>query len=77
MVVRQQAAVVGAGLAVGVVGSLLAGRLLAAVVHGVPAADPAALVLATAVLLSAAAAAAWLSTRRVLATDPAVPLRSP
>jgi predicted permease len=75
-VVRKHAGLVAGGLALGAVGSILGGTVLARLVHGVPAVDAASLVGSTVALLLVAAAAAWLSTRRVAGADPATALRS-
>jgi predicted permease len=63
------------GLAIGLLGALLAGRFLAGMLYGVSAHDPIALAAATGVLLAAAGLAVYLPTRRAAAVDPAIVLR--
>jgi len=63
------------GLAVGAVGCLAVGRLLASFLYGVSAIDPLALVAATAFVLGTAFVATLLPTRRALGVDPTVTLR--
>ncbi|CAN5885610.1 hypothetical protein BH18ACI5_BH18ACI5_19130 [soil metagenome] len=64
------------GLAFGVAGSIAAGRQLRTMLHGVSAADPLVLGMASAVLLVAAAAATFGPTRRALRTDPLIVMKA-
>jgi hypothetical protein len=63
------------GLAIGLVGALLMGRLIAGLLHGLSAHDPLALAGATGVLLLSAIAAILVPLRRVVRLDPATVLR--
>jgi macrolide transport system ATP-binding/permease protein len=64
-----------AGLALGVVLALGSTRLLASLLYGVTAADPATFAAVSAVLLGAAAAAIYFPARRATRVNPAVALR--
>ena len=66
---------VAAGLVVGLLGAVLAGRVLAGFLYGVGASDPLTLVTVGVVLGGAALLALALPARRVLRVDPAVVLR--
>lgn len=63
------------GTALGVVASLWAGRFVKSLLFGVGAANPATLMLAAAVLCTAAALAAYLPARRAAKMDPMLALR--
>jgi ABC-type antimicrobial peptide transport system permease subunit len=76
LVIGANLRVVGTGLAAGTVLALAAGRLASGMLYGVGPADPALLVGAPAVLLSAALAASYLPARRASRVDPVVALRS-
>ncbi len=76
MVVGRSAALVGVGLAIGLVAALGLGRLAAGLLFGVAPADPASLAAAVAVLGGAAAVAAYLPARRAARIDPMAALRS-
>ena len=76
LVARESAAVVGAGLAVGSLGALLAARLYAGLLFGVRPSDPLSLVLALLVLGAVGLAASLLPARRAARVDPAVALRA-
>jgi putative ABC transport system permease protein len=65
-----------AGLVLGAMGSIAAGRKLGAMLHGVSAADPVVLSLASVVLLLAAAAATVGPARRALRTDPLIVMKA-
>jgi ABC-type antimicrobial peptide transport system permease subunit len=75
MVVREAAGVVVAGLAVGLVVSLLAAPRLGGVLYGVPALDPLAFGGAVIVLLGVAWIAAFVPARRAAGADPMDALR--
>jgi predicted permease len=74
-ILQQGGSLVGAGVALGLVGFLLLARLLATFLYGVGAADPASLAGATAVLMAAGLLAAYLPARRASRIDPAGILR--
>jgi putative ABC transport system permease protein len=75
LVVRQGMVLAAYGIVLGLVGSLLATRLLASLLYGVSATDP--LTLGSVVLLLAAVAlgACWIPARRATRVDPIVALR--
>ena len=75
LVVRDGLLTAAAGVALGVAGSLAAGRILASHVYTVSATDPVAMAAAGAFLLLLAAAAAWFPARRAGRTEPATVLR--
>ena len=64
-----------AGVAIGVAGVVVLGRLLASLLYGVGAADPLALLAATLALLVVGAVAAFIPARRASRVDPAIVLR--
>jgi predicted permease len=76
MIVRRGLALTGAGLAIGVVGALALGRVIAGVLYGIAPTDPMTYVVAVATLLGVAALGSWLPARRAAGVDPAVTLRS-
>jgi predicted permease len=63
------------GLALGVAGALAVSRVLASILFGVKATDPATYVLVAAVLLLTSAAASYLPARRAMHVDPMTALR--
>ncbi len=63
------------GLALGVIGALAGGRLLASLLYGVHASDPAVIALVSLTLLAIAALACALPARRAAQTDPVQALR--
>lgn len=65
----------GAGIALGLAVSYGMGRALRGLLFGIAATDPATLVLASLVLLSTAALAAWIPARRASRVDAVVSLR--
>ena len=75
LILRQAAGLVGAGLAAGLMISLLAAHALAAYLYQVPARDPLTLAAVCGILALAALAAAWLPARRAAAVAPAEALR--
>ena len=75
LVLLQGLAPVAAGLAVGLVGSLAAGRFVSGLLYGVGATDPFVFAGVALVLLAAATAACWLPARRATRVDPLVALR--
>lgn len=75
LVLRRGAAMALAGIGVGTVGALLAGRLIANQLYQVKPSDAAALSAAAAVLLLASLAACYFPARRAAAVDPNQALR--
>jgi putative ABC transport system permease protein len=75
LVTRETIFLVAGGLAVGMALSLIASRALTTLLYNIDAFDPAALGLASAVLLGVCVAAVWLPTRRALRVDAATALR--
>jgi putative ABC transport system permease protein len=65
-----------AGVAVGLLGALAATRLLAGLLFAVSATDPTVYAVLAAVLLTIAAAACYLPTRRAMRIDPLAALRA-
>ena len=76
MVVRQGASLAAAGIAVGVAAALAGSRLIAGMLFGVRAGDPAVLGAVSALLLLVAVAASLIPARRAAGVDPASSLRS-
>ncbi|MGD8454004.1 MAG: ABC transporter permease [Phycisphaerae bacterium] len=75
MVMRRSALLTGLGLAIGLVGALIAGRFLRSLLFEVTPLDPATLVAAAVVLGGAALGAGYLPARRATKIDPLVALR--
>ena len=76
LVARESAAVVGAGLLLGVAGALLSARVFAGLLFGIGPADPPALLAAMLVLGAVALGATLVPARRAALVDPAVALRA-
>jgi putative ABC transport system permease protein len=74
-IVGRGGALIGGGLALGLVAFLVSARLLASFLYGVGTADPLALAGAAAVLVAAGLLAASVPARRASRVDPAVVLR--
>jgi ABC-type antimicrobial peptide transport system permease subunit len=74
-IVGQGAALVGLGIAVGVVGTLALARLLTSFLFGVSTVDPLAFGAASALLLAIGIIAAFIPARRAGTVDPARVLR--
>jgi predicted permease len=64
------------GLALGLAGTLIGGRLMTSLLYGIGASDPATYGVAVAVLLVCAAAAGYIPARRASRIDPAIALRA-
>jgi predicted permease len=75
LVLGRAVRIVLAGLAAGLPLALASGRLLARLLHGVRAADPARLLLSAAMLIAVALVACYLPARRAAAIDPTRALR--
>ena len=75
-VLRQALLVVGAGILVGLAGSLLLAGLLSSLLFEVSATDPAVLAAIAGMLLAVGAAAGFLPARRATLVDPMIALRS-
>jgi ABC-type antimicrobial peptide transport system permease subunit len=76
MVAARGVALAAAGVALGLSGALLLGRLLQRVLFGVDTADPATLVVTSVAFLLVAAIASILPARRALSVDPVEVLRA-
>jgi ABC-type antimicrobial peptide transport system permease subunit len=76
LVLGQGAALVALGLTIGLIGALMAGRVLIGVLYGVGTIDVFALVMAMASLGGVALFACWLPAMRATRVDPVVALRS-
>jgi ABC-type antimicrobial peptide transport system permease subunit len=76
MVLGQGGLLLVIGLAAGVVGALLASRLMQDLLFGVAPNDPATLVAVTLVMALAGITACWLPAARAARVDPAVALRA-
>jgi ABC-type antimicrobial peptide transport system permease subunit len=64
------------GLALGLCGTLMGGRLMASLLYGIGANDPATYGVAVAGLLVCAVAAGYVPARRASRIDPAIALRA-
>jgi ABC-type antimicrobial peptide transport system permease subunit len=76
MVLGEGGALLGAGLAVGLVGALFAARLLRGLLFGITPHDPATLGAVALVLAGVGIAACWIPAARAARVDPAVALRA-
>ncbi|MBI1898689.1 MAG: ABC transporter permease [Acidobacteria bacterium] len=74
-VLRRSAALALSGLAIGWLGALALGRLIAGLLYGVSAADPAIFAIISSVLLAVAMLAAYFPARRAASVDPMTALR--
>ncbi len=75
-VIRDGTALVGAGLALGIPGGVLALRLVSSRLFGVAVADPMTIAVSAAVLIAIAELAVYAPARRAAQVDPAIALRS-
>ncbi|MDP2584360.1 MAG: ABC transporter permease [Candidatus Palauibacterales bacterium] len=66
---------VGAGIALGLAGTLVSSRLLSSLLYGLRPTDPATVTAAVVILASVAAAATWIPARRAARVDPMAVLR--
>lgn len=76
MVLRQGVRVVAVGVGVGLLGSLLASRLLASLLFEVTARDPLTFVVAPLLLVAVSLLATWLPARKAARVDPLTALRA-
>jgi predicted permease len=76
MVMRQGMYYVATGLAIGIAGALLLGRLMSALLFAVEPNDPITFIAVSAVLMAVAAAACLVPALRVTSIDPMLALRS-
>jgi putative ABC transport system permease protein len=76
LIVGRGVALVGGGVAVGIVIAAVLARLLSSVFFGVSALDPATFVGVAALLVGAAALACWIPAARAVAAEPAAVLRN-
>jgi ABC-type antimicrobial peptide transport system permease subunit len=76
LVLGEAVGVVGVGAVIGIVGAIVAGRLLASQLFGVSPVDPASLVAASVSLLVIGVCAAYFPARRALRIDPVEALRT-
>jgi predicted permease len=75
LVLRQGMVLALTGAAVGIMGALLLGRLMAKLLYGVPATDPLTFAGVATLLLAVAVIASYLPARRAMRVDPIVALR--
>ena len=75
MVMRESMVMVAAGIAVGLAGTVVTGRLIASLLFGLSPTDPPTVLLAVAVMLAVSAAAGYLPARRAARLDPMAALR--
>ena len=76
MVFRQSAGVAGAGVVLGLAGSLALTRMMGAILFGVSARDPVTFVSAPMLLVAVVSLATWLPARRAARVDPIEALRA-
>jgi ABC-type antimicrobial peptide transport system permease subunit len=74
-ILTQGVRLIGIGLGVGLIGALVMGQLLAGLLFGVSAVDPAALLGVAILLLAVTLLACYLPARRAARVDPMVALR--
>jgi Acidobacterial duplicated orphan permease len=75
LVVGQEMALVGIGVALGLIAAFAVTRLIGSLLFGVGAADPVTFVIASLLLVSVAALAGYLPARRATKVDPLIALR--
>ena len=76
MVISDGLKVVGAGVAVGLLVALWAGKFVAPLLFSVSPRDPSVFVIVATTLIGVAIAASWMPARRASRVDPNVVLRS-
>jgi ABC-type antimicrobial peptide transport system permease subunit len=75
MVMRESLMLVGAGVVIGILGTLAAARLISNVLYGLKATDPVTIGASSLALIAVAALAGYLPARRAAKVDPMVALR--
>ena len=75
MILRETLGLTSIGVVLGLGCSLAASQIVANLLYGVSAQDPATLAAAAAVLIAVAAVAGWIPARRAMRVDPMVALR--
>jgi ABC-type antimicrobial peptide transport system permease subunit len=75
MVLMEGGVLLGIGLVVGVIGSLIATRLIQGLLFGVTPNDPITLVAVALAMVGIGVAACWVPARRAAKVDPAVAMR--
>jgi ABC-type antimicrobial peptide transport system permease subunit len=75
MVLMEGGVLLGIGLVLGVIGSLLATRLIQGLLFGVTPTDPVTLAGVAIAMAAVGVAACWLPARRAAKVDPAVAIR--
>jgi putative ABC transport system permease protein len=75
MVIRQAVVIVLSGLAVGLLASFAAVRLIRSSLYGITATDPVTFLVVPGLLLAVALLASYMPTRRAMRVDPVVALR--
>jgi ABC-type antimicrobial peptide transport system permease subunit len=75
LVLRQGMTLAGAGIAIGIAASLALTRLLASLLYGVSATDPATFAAGAALFVAVAFAASYIPAIRATRVDPVVTLR--
>jgi putative ABC transport system permease protein len=76
MILRQSAAVAGAGAVVGLAGAAAGTRFIASLLYGVSPSDPLVFVGTTALMLAVSLLACWIPSRRAARIDPLTALRA-
>jgi ABC-type antimicrobial peptide transport system permease subunit len=76
MILREGAAMLAAGLVLGLLLALATGRILSSILYGVGALDPIAFTIAPIVLAAAGLLATWLPARRATRISPMAALRT-
>jgi predicted permease len=76
LVLRESMALVAIGIALGLVAAMAAARLVASQLYGLAPTDPATAIGAAALMIAAAAVAAYIPARRASKVDPMVALRA-
>ena len=69
-------AIIGLGVAIGIIGAIGAGRLLSSLLFGVPPSDALILTIAVAARGASAFVANWLPARRASRVDPMISVRA-
>jgi ABC-type antimicrobial peptide transport system permease subunit len=75
LVLKQGAAVVLTGMAIGLAGAYVVTRLMSSLLYKVSATDPATFVFISALLAAVAFAACYIPARRAMKVDPMIALR--